>query len=290
MQSTAWTKASAYYELTKPGITRLVLITTAAGFYLASRGAIDWLLLLNTIFGTALVASGTNALNQWSEREADALMRRTANRPLPSGKLDSRSAFVFAWLIAIVGMIYLAVFVNVATAIVVAISLSSYVFIYTPLKRKTWVSTLIGAVPGALPILAGWTASGRPLTAGAWALFAIMFAWQMPHFYALAWIYREDYSRAGFRMLTVVDGTGARAARHTMMFTAALIPISILPSVLGLAGDIYLVGAVVLGLGFLALTTSMLRKPNERIAWRIFTGSIIYLPILLLLMVVDKIR
>jgi heme o synthase len=290
MRFSSSSKVAAYYDLTKPGITRLVLVTTAAGFYLASRGAVHWLLLLNTIIGTALVASGTNALNQWAERDADALMRRTANRPLPSGKLDSRSAVVFAWLIAIVGMIYLAALVNVATAIVVAISLGSYVYIYTPLKRKTWVSTLIGAVPGALPILAGWTASGRPLTAGAWALFAIMFAWQMPHFYALAWIYREDYRRAGFRMLTVVDGTGARAARHTMMFTAALIPISVLPTLLGVAGDIYLVGAVVLGLGFLALTTSMLRKPNERIAWRIFTGSIIYLPILLLLMVVDKIR
>jgi len=290
MRFTDSSKVAAYYELTKPGITRLVLVTTAAGFYLASRGAVDWLLLLNTIFGTALVASGTNALNQWAEREPDALMRRTANRPLPSGKLDSRSAFIFAWLIAILGIAYLAALVNVATAVVVAISLSSYVFIYTPLKRKTWVSTLIGAVPGALPILAGWTASGRPLTAGAWALFAIMFAWQMPHFYALAWIYREDYGRAGFRMLTVVDGTGARAARHSLIFTAALIPISVLPTLFGVAGDIYLVGAVALGLAFLTLTTGMLRKPNERIAWRIFTGSIIYLPILLLLMVVDKIR
>ena len=290
MQSTAWTKASAYYELTKPGITRLVLITTAAGFYLASRGAIDWLLLLNTIFGTALVASGTNALNQWSEREADALMRRTANRPLPSGKLDSRSAFVFAWLIAIVGMIYLAVFVNIATAIVVAISLSSYVFIYTPLKRKTWVSTLIGAVPGALPILAGWTASGRPLTAGAWALFAIMFAWQMPHFYALAWIYRDDYRNAGFQMLTVVDGTGRRAARHTMMFAAALIPISILPTVFGLTGVVYLIGALILGLGFTALTFQMFSEgPSEKVARKVFLGSIVYLPVLLFLMVVDKI-
>jgi protoheme IX farnesyltransferase len=179
--------------------------------------------------------------------------------------------------------------VNLATAIVVAVSLSSYVFIYTPLKRKTWVSTLVGAIPGALPILAGWTASGQPLSAGAWALFAIMFAWQMPHFYALAWIYREDYGRAGFRMLTVVDGTGARAARHTLMFTAALIPISLLPTMLGIAGDIYLFGALALGFGFLVLTTGMLRKPNERIAWRIFTGSIICLPILLLLMVVDKV-
>lgn len=289
MQVTVLERSRAFYDLTKPGITRLVLVTTAAGFYLATRGAIDVPLLLHTLFGTALVSSGTNALNQWWERDADANMRRTAHRPLPSGRLTSSEAFYFAWGISIVGLIYLSIFVNVATAVVVALSLSSYVFVYTPLKRKTWVSTLIGAVPGALPILAGWTASGQPVgAAGAWALFAIMFAWQMPHFYALAWIYREDYGKAGFRMLTVVDGTGARAARHTTLFTAVLIPISVLPTLLGIAGRVYFVGAIVLGLAFLLLTTGMLRKPNERVAWRIFTGSIVYLPLLLLLMVVDK--
>ena len=289
MQTSVLDRAHAYFELTKPGITRLVLVTTAAGFYLATRGAIDWLLLLNTLVGTGMAASGTNALNQWSERERDAQMRRTSRRPLPTGRLTSMQAFVFAWGISIAGLIYLTALVNVPTAIVVALSLSSYVFVYTPLKRKTWVSTPIGAVPGALPILAGWTASGQPITAGAWALFAIMFAWQMPHFYALAWIYREDYGRAGFRMLTVVDGTGRRAARHTLMFTAALIPISLLPSYLGIAGNIYMIGASVLGAAFLVLTTTMLRQPNEKIAWRIFTGSIVYLPLLLLLMVVDKV-
>jgi protoheme IX farnesyltransferase len=288
MRFTVSEKAAAYFELTKPGITRMVLVTTAAGFYLGSRGAINWLQAVNTLLGTALAASGTNALNQWVERDADKLMRRTANRPLPSGKLDSTSAAVFAWSIALIGMLHLALFVNVTTALVVAASLTSYVFVYTPLKRKTWLATLIGAVPGALPILAGWTASGRPVTAAAWALFAIMFAWQMPHFYALAWIYREDYGRAGFQMLTVIDRTGARTARHTLLFAAALIPISILPSLLGVVGKFYLVGALVLGLAFFALTTRMLRKPSERIAWRIFTGSIIYLPVLLLLMVVDK--
>ena len=282
-------RVTAYYELTKPGITRLVLVTTAAGFYLASRGSMDVVLLLNTLIATGLVASGTNALNQWAERHADGQMRRTANRPLPSGRLESRRAFIFAWSIALIGLIYLWAAVNLTTAVVVAVSLTSYVFIYTPLKRRTWISTPIGAVPGALPILAGWTASGEPISAGAWALFAIMFAWQMPHFYALAWIYREDYGRAGFRMLTVVDGTGARAARHTLMFTAALIPISVLPTVLGVSGDVYMVGAIALGLAFLFLTTGMLRKPDERIAWRIFTGSIVYLPSLLLLMAVDKV-
>ncbi len=288
MQSASY-RARAFYDLTKPGITRLVLITTAAGFYLATKGRFDFVLLLHTLFGTAFVASGTNALNQWVERAHDAQMRRTANRPLPSGKLQSREAVLFAWAISLVGILYLSAFVNIATALVVTLSLSSYVFVYTPLKRKTWVSTLIGAVPGALPILAGWTASGQPVDAGAWTLFAIMFAWQMPHFYALAWIYREDYGRAGFRMLTVVDGTGRRAARHTMLFTALLIPVSILPTLLGMAGQIYLIGAITLGIAFLLLTTGMLRKPTEKVAWRIFTGSIVYLPLLLLLMVADKV-
>ena len=290
MRSDNPTRARAFYDLTKPGITRLVLVTTAAGYYLASRGSMDLVLLLHTLFGTALAASGTNALNQWVERTQDAQMRRTANRPLPSGRLGSTEAAIFAWAISLVGIAYLSVMVNITTAAVVALSLSSYVFVYTPLKRKTWTSTLIGAVPGALPILAGWTAAGQPVTPAAWALFAIMFVWQMPHFYALAWIYREDYGRAGFQMLTVVDGTGLRAARHSLYFTALLIPISVLPTLLGVAGSYYLAGAVMLGVAFLALTTGMLRQPSERTAWRIFTGSIVYLPVLLFLMVIDKVR
>lgn len=282
-------RLSAYFELTKPGITRMVLVTTAAGFYLAARGAIDWLLLINTLIGTAFAASGTNALNQWAERDLDKRMKRTSIRPLPSGRISSRSAFLFAWGISIFGMVYISALVNMLTAVIVAISLTSYVFVYTPLKRTTWLSTMIGTVPGALPILAGWAATGQPLTAGAWALFGIMCVWQMPHFYALAWIYREDYGAAGFPMLTVVDSTGKRAALHTLLFAAVLIPLSLLPTYFGVTGNIYLVGAIAIGTVFLALTTSMMRVPNERGAWRIFTGSIIYLPVLLLLMVVDKV-
>ena len=288
MRRSSLERTAAFYELTKPGITRLVLVTTAAGFYLGSRGVFDLALLLHMLLGTAFAASGTNALNQWVEREADAKMRRTASRPLPSGRLGSFEAAAFAWGISVAGLLYLVAFVNLITAAIVALSLSSYVFIYTPLKMKTWVSTLIGAVPGALPILAGWTATGQPLSPAAWALFGIMFAWQMPHFYALAWIYRKDYDRAGFRMLTVVDDSGRRAARHSTLFAAALIPISMLPAVFGIAGQIYLVGALALGIAFLILAGGMLRKPDERLAWRVFTGSIIYLPLLLLLMVVDK--
>lgn len=283
-------KAGAFYELTKPGITRLVLVTTAAGFYLAGGASLNLIVMINALLATALVAAGTNALNQWFERDADANMRRTSQRPLPSGRLTSREAFVFAWAISLVGLVYLAVFVNMLTAFVVGFTLSSYVFIYTPLKRKTWTSTLIGAVPGALPIIAGWTATGRPLNASAWALFAIMFVWQMPHFFALAWIYREDYRRAGFQMLTVVDGTGSRASWQALLYAAVLIPISALPTVFGLTGVIYLVGALVLGVAFLLPTILMLvRGPNEKFAWRTFAASIIYLPLLLVLMVIDKI-
>ncbi|HEY0306401.1 MAG TPA: protoheme IX farnesyltransferase, partial [Longimicrobiales bacterium] len=173
-------RASAFYELTKPGITRLVLVTTAAGFYLAGGSSSSLLTFVNALIATAMVASGTNALNQWFERDADAHMRRTSKRPLPSGRVSSREAMLFAWGISLVGLVYLALFVNMLTAFVVAFTLSSYVFVYTPLKRKTWVSTLIGAVPGALPIIAGWTATGQPLNAAAWALFGIMFLWQMP--------------------------------------------------------------------------------------------------------------
>jgi protoheme IX farnesyltransferase len=288
--SISLSKASAFYELTKPGITRLVLVTTAAGFYLAGGSASSLLTFVNALIATALVASGTNALNQWFERDADANMRRTARRPLPSGQLTSREAVLFAWGISVIGLVYLAVFVNMLTAFVVGFTLGSYVFIYTPLKKKTWTSTLIGAVPGALPIIAGWTATGRPLNAAAWALFAIMFVWQMPHFFALAWIYREDYRNAGFQMLTVVDATGSRAAMQAALYTAVLIPISILPTAFGLTGMIYLVGALVLGIAFLFPTLLMVfRGPNNKFAWRTFIASIAYLPLLLLLMVIDKV-
>jgi heme o synthase len=279
---------SAYLELTKPGITRLVLVTTAAGFYLASTGAFPWLALLHVLIGTALAASGTNALNQWAERDADARMRRTAARPLPSGRLGSGEALLFSAGIAVAGLVYLLLFVNVLTTVVVGLSLTSYVFVYTPLKRRTWTSTVIGAVPGALPILAGWTGAGAPIDLRALTLFLILFAWQMPHFFALAWIYREDYRRGGFQMLTVIDPTGRRAARQAVLYAAAVLAFSLLPTLLGLTSSIYLVGAATLGLGFLGLSIVQLQARNDRGAWRLFLGSVVYLPLLLACMVVDK--
>lgn len=281
-------RLGALWELTKPGITRLVVVTAAAGFYLASP-SFDWVLFLNAMIGIALVAGGTNALNQWAERDADARMRRTAARPLPSGRLTSGEALAFSSAIAVVGLVYLLVFVNLTTTLVVAASLASYVFVYTPLKRRTWTATVIGAVPGALPVLAGWTAAGASIGVRAWLLFAILFVWQMPHFYALAWIYREDYRRGGFRILTVVDPSGTRAARQAVLYTVALLMLSVLPTLLGLAGTAYLLGAVSLGLPFLMLSLRQMRVRSEARARRLFLGSVIYLPLLLVLMVLDRV-
>jgi protoheme IX farnesyltransferase len=278
----------AYWELTKPGITRLVVVTAAAGFYLASA-SFDWLLFINAMIGIGLVAGGTNALNQWAERDADARMNRTLRRPLPSGRLTSGQALGFSAGIAIVGLAYLAAFVNLPTTLLVACSLLSYIFVYTPLKRRTWFATIIGAVPGALPILAGWTASGSAVDARAVVLFLILFVWQMPHFYALAWLYREDYRRGGFQMLTVVDPTGKRAARQAVLYAAALVGLSVLPTTLGLAGQAYLLGALLLGTAFLVLGMGQLRTRSEARARQLFLGSVVYLPLLLVLMVIDRV-
>lgn len=282
-------RLSALVELTKPGITRLVVITAAAGFYLASTGRMDFLLLLHTLFGTALAASGSGALNQYLEREADARMRRTARRPLPSGRLTPAGALLFAAVLSAAGVAHLFLFVGLLAAILVAASLVSYLFVYTPLKQRTWLATLVGAVPGALPILAGWAAAGGPLDARAWALFGILFFWQMPHFYALAWIYRDDYVRGGFRMLTAFDANGRRTSRQIIGHTSLLLAVSLLPTLLGLTGRLYLVGAAVLGAAFLALGTALAIQRTDQRAWRLFFGSVAYLPALLVLMVFDKV-
>jgi protoheme IX farnesyltransferase len=283
------TRLRSYEELTKPGITRMVVLTAAAGFYLAATGPLDLTLLLHTLIGTALVASAAGALNQWVERDADGHMRRTARRPLPSGRVSVSEALVFATVIAAAGLAQLLAFVNATTALIVLLSLVSYVFVYTPLKRRTWLATVVGAVPGALPILAGWTGAGTPLDARAWALFGVLFLWQMPHFYALAWVYREDYVRGGFRMLTAFDPTGIRTVRQVMLYTAALLAVSVLPYTLGLVGIGYLWGAIALGAAFLALGAALARERTDNRAWKLFFGSIIYLPALLVLLVAFKV-
>ncbi len=288
--SAARSRVRAFFELTKPGITRLVVLTSAAGFYLGSSGAFDFVRFVHALIGVALAASGSNALNQFAEREIDARMKRTRWRPLPTARLGKNEALAFGLTLGALGILQLLLFVNLTAAALVAASLSSYVLVYTPLKRLTWWCTLVGALPGALPILAGWTAAGRSIDAPGLALFGILFLWQMPHFFALAWMYREDYMRGGLRMLTAYDPTGRRTARQIVLYCIALLGVSLLPSAFGVSGLVYLVGAVVLGTAFLLLGGTLVYQRSEHQARRVFLGSVLYLPALLLLMVVDKVR
>lgn len=282
-------RASAFVELTKPGITRLVLLTTAAGFYMAARGSLDLLLFAHALFGTGLAASGTNALNQYVERDIDARMRRTRDRPLPSGRLRPAEAGRFAALLAVAGVAHLALFVNLLTAAVVAATVASYVLVYTPLKRYTSLATLVGAVPGALPILAGWTAGGGPLNAVGWTLFWILFLWQIPHTLALAWMHRRDYRDGGLAMLSVFDPEGRSTGAQALLYTLTLLPISLLPTLLGLAGTLYFVSALAAGTAFLALAARLAVRRSQRRAHRLFLASVVYLPVLLAALAIDKV-
>ena len=279
----------AFLELTKPRITQLVLLTAAAGFYLGARGTVDLQLLAHTLLGTALVAAGTNAFNQLRERDVDARMRRTQGRPLPSGRVTPRAAGAFAGTISLAGVAYLAWKVNLLTAGLAALTLASYVLLYTPLKRKTSLNTLVGAVPGALPIVGGWTAAGGDLGPAVLALFWILFLWQLPHFLALAWIYRDDYRRGGLAMLSVADPEGHATARMTLAYAAALVPVSLVPTLLGVTGPLYFFGALALGLAYAGASARMSPAPTTTRAWRLFLVSIVYLPALLTLMVLDKV-
>ncbi len=277
------------WSLTKPGITRLVLVTTGVGFYLGASGSLDVVLLLHALLGTGLLAAGTNALNQYAERDADAQMKRTRTRPLPAGRLKASTALAFSSGISVAGALYLMALVNPLTAALGAVSLLIYIFIYTPLKRRTWLCTLVGAVPGAIPPMMGWTAATGRLDALAWVLFGIVFLWQMPHFFAIGWMYRQDYARAGFAILPVVDEVGKRTTRQIVIYTLALLVVSLLTTVMGLTGAIYFFGALTLGLAFLALGVGLAARRTGPGARRLFLGSVLYLPVLLILMVVDKV-
>jgi len=266
----------------------MVMITAAAGFWLA--GPETWQVVmvhLHLLVGTMLIAAGTNALNQVAERDVDARMRRTRNRPLPSGRLDPIVATVFAGGLGIGGALYLATFVNGLTATLAVVTLVSYVFLYTPLKRKTSLSTLVGGVPGALPIVGGWTAVTGSIDPQALILFWIMFLWQLPHFLSLGWIYRDDYAGAGFSMLSNDDPDGRLTFAHASQYAAALIPVSLLPSFMGLGGAMYFVVALVLSSFFLVVSIRALRNSSMANAVRVFRFSLIYLPVLLFAMVLD---
>ena len=277
-------KMSAFLELAKPGIVVMVMLTAAAGFWLAGPEASQAIVLFHVLMGTALVASGTNALNQVAERDADALMKRTRGRPLPAHRLSVASAGAFAWITGIAGITYLGIFVNPLTGVIAAATLASYVFVYTPMKKHTSVSTLVGAVPGALPIVGGWAAVHGTLSGEAWILFWILFLWQLPHFLALAWMYRDDYARAGFKMLSVGDPDGRMTFGHATLYAAALLPVSLAPTIVGIAGTIYFLGALVLSGVFLYASFSAVRECTMERARRVFKLSLAYLPALLILM------
>jgi protoheme IX farnesyltransferase len=281
-------RAAAFWELTKPGIARLVLVTAAAGYYLGSRDGFDLPRFFRTLIGTALVAAGAGALNHVRERDVDARMDRTRDRPLPSGRLTLRAAALFATTSACAGVAWLAWQVNTVTAALAALTVVSYIFLYTPLKRRTSLNTLVGAVPGALPILGGWTAAGAPIDAVAMSLFWILFLWQLPHFLALAWLYREDYRRGGFAMLSVNDESGYATGRMALLYATTLLPVSLLPTLLGLTGRAYFWGALGLGLVYAAVSGALMRQATPTLARRLFAASITYLPLLLALMVFDK--
>jgi protoheme IX farnesyltransferase len=277
-----------WLELTKPRITALVVLTTLVGFQLGAVGDYGWAYLTNLLIGTALVCGGTSALNQWWERGRDARMERTRDRPIAAGRVAPDHGLAFAVGLSVIGLFELAFFVNLLSALVTAATLVLYVFAYTPLKTRTWLCTLVGAIPGALPPVIGWTAARGTLDAGAWSLFAIMFVWQLPHFYAIAWMYRDDYERGGFPMLPVVDESGRATTRHIVVWSLALVPVSVVPVILGLSGSWYAAGAVMLGLAFVALAAALAVYGTLPHAKRVFLGSIVYLPVLFVLLVLDK--
>jgi protoheme IX farnesyltransferase len=278
--------------LTKPRIVLLVALTAAAGYalgihaipagqYPASSRAAMWWVLLHTMIGTSLVAGGTSALNMVVERDVDALMHRTARRPLPAGRLSPVVATVFAWSIGALGIAELLRFVNATTAMLAAVTLLVYVYLYTPLKRRTPLATLVGAIPGALPIVGGWTASGAPLDARAGVLFAILFLWQLPHVLALSWIHREDYARAGLRMMSLDDVEGRATFRQATLDATALLPISLAPALLAMAGPTYFAVALALSVALIGLAAAGARTPSRTRARRLFLATLAYLPLLL---------
>ena len=278
----------AYVTLAKPDVTFLVVMTTALGYAIGVRGPVDYLALARVILGTTLVAAGTSTLNQYVERDADAVMRRTAHRPLPQGILPPSEALAFGVSLLLAGALFLLLAVNALACLLGVITCAAYLGFYTPLKSRTPWATFVGAFPGAVPPLIGWAAARGSLDRGAWMLFAILFIWQFPHFLAIAWMYREDYARAGIRMLPVVEPSGVSTFRQIVGYAAVLVPVSLLPAVVGLAGVRYFFCAIILNLALLQVCLWASReKTNQRAKW-LMHATVIHLPILLALMIFDK--
>jgi protoheme IX farnesyltransferase len=282
-------RATDFFELTKPRIVLMVLVTAFVGFYVGSEKVPDYVRLLQMLFGTALAAAGTLALNQFLERDTDAMMERTRRRPLPDGRVQPREALWFGILVTMAGLAYLALAVNIESAWVTAAITLSYLLLYTPIKRKSSLCMLVGAVPGALPPVIGWVAARGDFEVDAWVLFAIMFLWQVPHTLAIARLYREDFARAGIQFLPVIEPEGSSTNRQIISHCAALLAVSLLPTLLGLAGAVYFVVAFVLGVGFLASGVSLAMDSSLDKARRLLFASLIYLPALLLVMALDRV-
>ena len=280
--------ATDLVALTKPRVLAMVLVTTLVGYDVGLTGSADYLRMIHLLIGTLLAAGGTLALNQYSERDIDAWMDRTRARPLPAGRLQPLEALLFGVALTLLGTAYLAALVGALVALVTAATAILYLFAYTPLKQRTALCTLVGAVPGALPPVAGWAAARGDVTLGAWVLFGVLFLWQLPHTLSIARLYRDDYARAGVRVLPVIDPDGASTERQIVLACVGLVTVSLLPTVIGWTGPIYLAGALALGLAFAAVGIVQALSPSARAARRVLLASLLYLPLLLGLLAFDR--
>ncbi|MCE2415404.1 heme o synthase [Candidatus Poribacteria bacterium] len=282
-------RAADFVELVKPRLVVMILITTAAGFYLGAQQTIEWLRYLHTLVGAGLTAAGVLGLNQYLERDVDAQMKRTQERPLPGGRMNPLTALLVGSILTGSGMLYLTFIVNVLSGFVISLIVVSYLFLYTPLKRKTSLCTLIGAVPGALPPVVGWVAARGSLTGEAWVLFTILFLWQIPHSLAIAYIYREDYANAGFRLLPVIHPDGTSTCRQIVVNCVALLGVGLLPTLYNIAGSVYFFTALLSGVGFLAVGIYLARTRSVKAARYLLYASLLYLPLVFVTMALDKI-
>jgi len=279
---------NSYIDLMKPNILIMVLITTILGYFLGADGKILWNNLTWMLIGTTFSAGGAGVLNQYLERDQDKIMNRTCNRPIPSGKISPQNALIFGIITVIVGTIVLVVKINLLTGILSILTAFMYVLIYTPMKRVTWLNTSLGSIPGALPPIGGWAAATNSIDSGAWILFAILYLWQHPHFFAIAWMCKDDYEKAGFKMLPVIEPDGNRTIRQILWHLSLLFPISLLPVLIGMNGNIYLYGVLIITLYYFLSAFPMLYKKSYKNASRILKASVFYLPALMIIIIIDK--
>ena len=278
---------NAYIELTKPRILSLVLITTALGFFLGGKGIHSFLKLFITLLGAGAVCAGASALNQYLERDSDSKMTRTKNRPIPQGIIPANDAMIFGIILILLGTFLLASEINILTAFLSLLTAFLYVLVYTPLKKVSWLNTTIGAIPGALPPMGGWAASHGDISWGAWVLFMVLFVWQHPHFYAIAWMFKEDYKKGGFKMLPVIEPDGKNTFRQINIFSILLIPIALLPTLIGMSGHIYFMGALILSVSLAVIAWGTTVSKSIHDAHKLLKATVLYLPALFLLIIID---